>query len=122
MKQRVRLVLSLLFAALVGGCDSRAPDAVLLRVENASSADFSSVLVRFPGAEARYGAVDAGAASAYREVETAYRYGYVEVEAGSATHRRVPIDYVGETPLEEGRYTFVLDLAGDVLSLHFAQD
>lgn len=118
-------VLSLLFAFLLAGCDARDldgdPDAVLLRVENASSADFSSVRIGFDETE-NYGAVASGQTSEYRAFDTAYSYGYVEVEAGDRTYRIQPIDYVGEEPLENGHYTYELDIEEGRLTLAFDRD
>lgn len=68
------LFLSLLLLFLGGpvtGCDDSeadTPDAVFLRVEDASSCDFSSVQIRFPGDEVHLGAVSTGQASKYRRV------------------------------------------------------
>ena len=120
------LAVPLLFALLLAGCDSAGsdddPDAVLLRLQNESSIDFSSALIRFPEAESNFGAVAAGEASDYREFDSAYSYGYIEVEADGNTYRIQPIDYVGEEPLENGRYTYELDIAGDELEMEFEQD
>ena len=88
------LALSLLAVAPLAGCDGAETELVLLRVENASAVDFSSVTVAFPGAALSYGAVPAGGASAYREVETAYSYGAVGIQAGGETYTAVPYDYV----------------------------
>lgn len=126
MKRLPFPVTLLLFAVLLAGCSSVGgddePDAVLLRLENGSSADFSSALVRFPEAEAGYGALAAGEASDYREFDTAYSFGFVKIEAGGNTYRIQPIDYVGEEPLENGRYTYELSLTDGELEMEFAQD
>ena len=106
-----------LFALALAACDSSDPDPVLLRVENASALDFSSVVVGFPEADANYGAVAAGQASDYLEFETAYRYGAITAEAAGETYRLVPFDFVGEEPLAAGRYTYVLTVDGSNIEL-----
>lgn len=113
----------LLFAAGCGITNSAdQSDAVQLRVANASDVDFESVLLKFPGVEADYGAVAAGEVTAYRDMNGAYHYGLIEVVTDGDTLRLVPIDYVGEEPLAAGRYTFVLDVEGDALGMTFVED
>lgn len=111
---------------LLAGCNAAGsgsqPDDILLRIENVSSSLFSSVLVKFPGAEGSYGSIKPGGFSRYREFEIAYRYGYIEVASGGERYRLQPIDYVGEQPLEQGRYTYRLHIEEDYLSLEFRRD
>ena len=123
MRRTTLLAAPLFFVFLFTGCDGTGaeddPNTVLLRLKNQSSTDFSAALVRFPETEGSYGALAAGEASAYRPFDTAYRYGYVEVEAEGRTYRIQPFDYVGEEPLEKGRYTYRLDLSGGDLEMTF---
>ncbi|MCA9757136.1 MAG: hypothetical protein KDA27_15130 [Candidatus Eisenbacteria bacterium] len=113
----IRRVLLLTLLVALAGCSG--DDDIYLRVRNASSADYSSVRVRFPSVEVNYGTVEAGGTSGYRKLATAYRYGYVEVESVGDTYRLTPVDYVGEEPLEAGHYTFSLDLYESGLRLTF---
>ena len=116
---------ALLALLLVAGCDSAddTDDAgVLLRVENASAVDFSSVSVGFTSEEAAYGAVRAGRASEYRTFGTAYTYGTIAVRTEDEVYNIIPYDFVGEEPLVPGRYTFRLDVEGSRLRLEFEQD
>ena len=122
MTLRLALALSLLAVAPLAGCDGAETELVLLRVENASAVDFSSVTVAFPGAALSYGAVPSGGASAYREVETAYSYAAVGIQAAGETYTAVPYDYVGEAPLAVGRYTYVLGLDGPRIVLELRAD
>ena len=119
-------ILLLLAALIIGGCglvnSVENGGAVLLRVTNASDNDFQSVFVSFPQGDAEFGAVAAGEVTAYRELPGAYHYGYVEVVAEGDTLRMMPIDYVGEKPLQGGRYTFVLDVDGQNLDLEFVRN
>ena len=118
----MRLVALLVLALPLGACDGAAPDAVQLRVENASAVEFSSVVLGLPQETVSYGPVGAGRASAYREVRAAYRYSAATVEAGGETYQIVPFDYVGEAPLEPGRYTYVFDVDDRGLTLTLAED
>lgn len=125
MRTLVLLTALLFSCSLVIGCSSNLTDdsdAVFLRIGNASSSDFSSVFVRFPGVEASFDAVSSGQVSEYQRVESAYRYGYVEIEVSGQSYHLQPIDYVGEEPLESGRYTYKLGIEGDGLSFQFERD
>lgn len=115
MSSRLILFLLLLFTgcSLVG-----ADDATRLRIENVSGVDFASVFISFPDAEAEYGALATGQRSRYKRVDGAYRYGYIEVKAAGDTYVLQPIDFVGETPLDAGRYTYQLDVVEGNLTLN----
>jgi hypothetical protein len=83
---------------------------VQIRIQNASSFPFERVDVVFPENEVSYGSIRANSASAYRDVSKAYRYAYIEVEVGGEELVIQPIDYVGESLLRSGRYTYVLNV------------
>jgi hypothetical protein len=104
-----RLLLPVL-VLLVAGCSTILPpaDAVQIRVENGSLHPFDRVLVVFPSQQEEYGSVGLLGRTSYRVVSLAYRYAYVEVHIGERVLVLQPIDYVGEAPLQEGRYTYVL--------------
>jgi hypothetical protein len=111
---RRSLVLVPVLALLLSSCRLvGAPDAVEIRVVNRSARDFDGVLVLFSVEPEDYGPLPAGGASAYRPVTGAYRYAYVEVRVDTARLVLQPIDFVGETPLDAGRYTYALSLASD---------
>jgi hypothetical protein len=107
-----RLV-TILFILLPVSCSSAmtAGDPVQIRVANESAVRFDRVVVTFPGQMEDYGAVNAGAMSGYRAVGEAYRYAHIEVMIGQRELVMQPIDYVGESLLTSGRYTYVLDIA-----------
>jgi hypothetical protein len=92
------------------GTDTGAQGGVQIRVANRSDRDFDRVEATFDPERVEYGAVAKGATSEYRTVKQAYRYALVEVTAGGQTFRFHPIDFVGETPLEPGRYTYALNI------------
>jgi hypothetical protein len=95
------------------GEESEAGGLVRINIQNSSNLDFDRVVALFPDQRVDYGAVPKGGQSDYRTVSLAYRYAYVEIFVGEKTYVVRPIDYVGETLLSEGRYTYVLDLRGD---------
>ena len=96
---------------------------VQIRIMNSSSFAFDRVDVVFPEDEVSYGSIRANSASAYRDVSKAYRYAYIEVEIGGEELVIQPIDYVGESLLRSGRYTYVLNVTIEGhLSLDFRED
>ena len=123
---------TLCFAALgltlaLPGCDSPllpwSSGDVEIRIQNASPFSFQRVDVVFPADEVSYGAIGANSASQYRGVSKAYRYAYIEVDIGGEELVLQPIDYVGESLLESGRYTYVLNVTVEGhLTLEFRKD
>lgn len=84
---------------------------VSIRIENASDVDFDEVSVFFPDQPSQpvhYGAIQQGAVSDYQQTTRAYRFAPIEVRVGTQTLVLRPIDYVGETALPAGRFTYVL--------------
>jgi len=111
----------------VTSCDSplrpQINSNVLVRVQNNSSFSFARVDVVFPEDEVSYGSISAKNASDYRPVSKAYRYAYIEVEMGGQELVIQPIDYVGESLLRSGRYTYVLNVTIEGhLTLDFRED
>lgn len=116
----------LLWLVVLSACASPASSAgsVQIRVANESAVSFGRVIVGFPTQEEDYGAVTAGSRSSYREIEQAYRYAYIEVHVNDEKLVLQPIDYVGESLLAPGRYTYALDVDASLsgLSLLLRQD
>jgi hypothetical protein len=107
----------LAIALATAGCESNGTDAVYLRVYNNSDYDFDSV-----NANGHYfGHVPSASYSAYAAMGETYRYAGATAKLGDKWVRYDIIDYVGETPLEPGRYTYLLsaDPEGDYLDLAF---
>jgi hypothetical protein len=103
----------LLLGLVLGGCTSgqeSAAGGVEIRVANRSDRDFDQVDVTFTSDKVSYGSVAKGATSEYRSTPKAYRYALVVVTAGGETFRFQPIDFVGETPLAPGRYSYALNI------------
>ena len=125
----MRFLRSSTFAVLLSliACDSPllpwGGGDVKIRIQNASSFAFERVDVVFPEDEVSYGSIRANGTSEYREVSKAYRYAYIEVEIAGAELVLQPIDYVGESLLGSGRYTYVLNVTIEgQLTLEFRED
>lgn len=78
--------------------------ATEIRVRNGSDIDFKDVIV---GGK-MYGDIKPGALTDYQTWKGAYGYSSVSLTATNKPLRIQPIDYVGETPLGDGHFTFVL--------------
>jgi hypothetical protein len=94
-----------------------------VRIRNKSSVDFSDVYAVFPnGTKVHYGPVPAGGVSKYESVLEAYSYSYLKVKAGGHTYVYQPVDYVGESVLPNGKYSYALDLVGSRIDLTLERD
>ena len=125
-RSSLRLV-GFFLSATLPGCDSSllpwSGGDVEIRIENASTFPFDRVDVVFPEDEVSYGSIRANSASEYRDVSKAYRYAYIEVEVSGEELVLQPIDYVGESLLDSGRYTYILNVTVEgQLTFSFRKD
>lgn len=99
------------------GCTDLDDDlsTVNIRVRNVSEIAFD--LVQVGDTEKTHENVAPDSFTPYLEYEEAYRYAYILIESGTETFVLQPIDFVGETPLPIGLYTYELDIneEGEVL-------
>jgi len=112
-------VLAALTAAALASCDggavARFPptghDPSLVRVENASQSVLADVVVYLPEDEMLSAAtLVPGDRTTYRLVPTAYGIATVTGLRDGEPFAIQVIDYVGEEPLGDGRFTYVLDV------------
>lgn len=102
----------LLFLVLVFfGCTDRDDSITManIRVKNVSTINFDTVQV---GTEDKiHNNVSPNGFSGYLEYETAYAYDYIKITSGEeGVFILQPIDFVGETPLTPGFYTYELNV------------
>ena len=120
MKQ---FALLFLIATVFIGCSDRDDnlDGVNIRIKNESSVTFDTVQVGSD--EMIHENIGPEEYSGYLEYETAYSYAYINITVGEENYVFQPIDFVGETPLENGFYTYGLSISeeGDVI-LNFVVD
>jgi hypothetical protein len=102
-------------AALLAACSKNtvAADAtttlgVQLRIENQCNLKIDSVAVISPGGKQVYYTINNGEKSGYKSYSFIYNYAYIKLYSGSEYKVVQPIDYVGETKIETGRYTYRL--------------
>ena len=114
MKRLFLLCLAMVSALF--GCTDRNDDvnAVNLRIKNVSNITFDEVQVG--DAEEVHTNVAPDNFSEYFIYETAYQYAFIEIKSGEETYTLQPIDFVGETELPIGLYTYELNVTseGDV--------
>jgi hypothetical protein len=78
----------------------------MVRIHNVSTYDYEDLQV----GEEMYGTLAAGDTTEYRDFGVAYSYNYVSLRIGVDEFVLQPIDYVGETPLGEGQFTYEIDV------------
>lgn len=123
-----------LFSVLAAACKKQEihiqtdvkPPAAELRILNSTPYTITSCTVN-PGTwstEHNYGRVGISEFSNYYSFDTVYRYGYINVHMNNKTYELFPIDYMGETPLRLGRFTYKLTYLPprDQLWIEFIQD
>lgn len=79
-----------------------------LRVLNKTPAIIYNCIVN-PGALSgsyNFGQVAVDSVSNYKIFDRGYSYGYLSLTLNNNTYALQPFDYVGETPLENGKYTY----------------
>ncbi len=121
MKNPIILLCTILFFAI--GCTDRDDDitGVNIRIKNNSSVDFDEVQVG--DAENVHNNVAAGDFSEYLVYDIAFQFAFIEAKSGDGTYILQPIDFVGETPLEIGFYTYELSITEEGnISLNFIVD
>lgn len=79
-----------------------------LRIKNGSSYDYCNVRVELDNQTIYYGNLESGESSCYIAAETLYRYAYVELAIEGKMFIVQPIDFIGETPLPQGKYTYII--------------
>ena len=105
-----RPFIAALAAAMLSGCSSpfEASDHVEARFRNATPFTLTDVSLSWPGGSMHVDALAPGASSAFERHDGAYSYGALAVTMNGTVRRLQPTDYVGESPLAAGLYTYVI--------------
>jgi hypothetical protein len=80
-----------------------------VRVRNETGADINNIVV----GDKKYGDLRLNDSTKYQHWEVAYEYAFVSLTADSKTLEIRPIDFFGERPLGEGKFTYVLTISRD---------
>jgi hypothetical protein len=105
MKKILILIFSI--AALIS-C-SKDESQPKIRLSNISQYNFQNIVVDTTTGNTYFEDLNSGQKTKYKVFEKAYRYAYVELEIDGKTYLLQPTDYVGETSLESGNYTYQID-------------
>ena len=117
---RKLLILILTIATFVS-CSSdynkEVPSELKIRLSNISQFDFQNIVVNTSTGNVEFEDINAGQSTEYKIFKTAYRYAFVELVIDEKIYTLQPLDYVGETPLKNGKYTYQIN-ANDSQSQH----
>ncbi len=105
----LQFIILLAFTILSCSTDDEKVSEVSIRVANESEYDFENVIVNSSSGTKDFENIDSQDSSPYQVFESAYRYAFVELLIDGETYTMQPIDYVGETPLEDGFYTYIIN-------------
>ena len=128
MKSMTKLSLSILIFITGFGlisCDIFGENSTLIRIHNASEYYFLLVEVNTSNEPRNYGPIKSDEKSRYKTFEVAYRYAYVRLFVDENEFIIQPIDFVGETPLGSGKFTYVLeviDFENRILNIKTSKD
>lgn len=113
-----RLLLSFILILGFAACDAvdGEDSGVFIRVRNNSDVTFDQVTIITGNREGFFGTILPRENSDYQQFETAFRYGSVFLRINGKPLQLVPNDYVGETPLRDGFYTYKIGLSSANLS------
>jgi hypothetical protein len=78
-------------------------------LSNVSQFNFQNIVVNTTTGNMNFENISSQQMTNFKTFQTAYRYAFVELEIDGQTFTLQPIDYVGETPLENGNYTYQID-------------
>jgi hypothetical protein len=80
--------------------------SVQIRIQNASPYKFENVIVNTYNKEISYENLNSNQKSVFKTFDVAYRYAFVQLQINGKTYTYQPVDFVGETVLENGNYTY----------------
>jgi len=82
--------------------------SVQIRIQNASPfrCKFENIIVNTYNKDVSFENLLTGQKSTYKKFDVAYSYAFVQLQINGKTYTIQPVDFVGETPLENGNYTY----------------
>jgi hypothetical protein len=109
-----KILTVLLLTIIFCNCSSSNESTDLqIRISNVSEFNFENIIVNASGEKVNFGNLNSNSKSEFKAFDLAYRYAYVELEIDGESLTLQPIDYVGETPLENGKYSYELNINQD---------
>ncbi|MFB9107216.1 hypothetical protein [Flavobacterium gyeonganense] len=103
-----KILILLIMVVVLFGCSNEDsnPSGLKIRLSNASKFNFENITVNTSTGNVNFENISSGQNTAYKIFEKAYGYAFVELQIEGKTYRIQPFDYVGETPLKKGNYTY----------------
>jgi hypothetical protein len=108
MKKTVYLIL--VITTLLGCSSSEESTDLQIRISNVSDYNFEDINVNTTGDIVNFGDLNSNSKSDYKIFNLAYKYAFIEFLIDGETFTIQPIDYVGETPLENGKYSYEINI------------
>jgi len=108
--KQVSILLFICLTAIIS-CKKKDSKAVFIRISNQSAYTFEHVIVNTYNQPINYGQIQQGQNSVYMKFDVAYRYAHIRLTAGGKEFILQPIDFVGETTLASGKYTYSLSIS-----------
>ncbi len=111
---RFRIALAIVATAAMAACGNpfSSDSGTEIRLRNASTFELTDVTFAPGSPRLEFARIAPGATTEYRTVDGAYRYGYLDVLVDGTRRVLQPIDYVGESVIGEGRFTYVITIDG----------
>lgn len=109
MKKILFLIISISTLISCSSDDDNNTSELNIRLSNVSQYDFRNIVVNTTTGNTNFENINSQEKTNYKTFETAYRYAFVKLEIDGETYTIQPIDYFGETPLENGNYTYQID-------------
>ena len=122
MKKNLILIISIVTLISCSKNEDNNPSELKIRLSNISQFDFENIVVNISTANTCFENINSQQKTNYKTFQTAYRYAFVELEIDGLKFTYQPIDYAGETPLENGNYTYQIDVNNSNLSLILIKD
>jgi hypothetical protein len=94
----------------------------LVRLENTSAVELTDVTFSSGHDPLTFARIAPGERTEYVEVESSYSYGYLKVTANGRVHVIQPIDYVGESEIGPGRFTWRIVLTETGVNANLRRD
>ncbi|SHH71073.1 hypothetical protein SAMN05444281_1569 [Wenyingzhuangia marina] len=109
MKKILTLIISISMLISCSNNDDNITSELNIRLSNVSQYDFQNIVVNTSTGNTAFENISPQEMTSYKTFKTAYRYAYVKLEIDGETYTLQPSDYVGETPLKKGNYTYQID-------------
>jgi Flp pilus assembly protein TadG len=110
MKRFLILIIAITAMISCSKDSSDNPSGLKIRLSNSSQYNFKDIVINTTTGDVNFGNLNSGEKTEYKEFNKAYRYAFVKLEIDGKTYTIQPIDYVGESTLKDGSYTYQIDV------------